>query len=48
MKNYYSSEKHQNNNLKAIISFFKFIGGILLKDITAKEDILSFLQNKIE
>jgi integrase/recombinase XerD len=48
MKNHDASERHQNNNLKAIVSYSKFLGDESLKEINAKEDILSFLQTKIK
>ncbi len=43
-----ASERHQNNNLKAIISFSNFLDNRSFKDINKKEDILSFLQTKIK
>ncbi len=42
------SERHQNNNLKAIISYSNFLDNNSLKDITKKEDIVSYLQTKIK
>jgi len=42
------SERHQNNNLKAIVSYSTFLGKKSLKDISDKDDILSFLQTKIK
>ncbi len=48
MKNHDASERHQNNNLKSIVSYSKFLGTSSLKEITVKEDILSFLQTKIK
>ncbi len=46
MKNPDASERHQNNNLKAIISYSKFLGHKSLKDINRKDDVLSYLQTK--
>jgi hypothetical protein len=48
MKNHDASERHQNNNLKAIVSYFKFLRVRSAKEINAKEDIPSFLQTKIK
>ncbi len=48
MKENGTSERHQNNNLKAIIAFSNFIGLTVLTDINNKEEILSFLQTKIK
>lgn len=42
------SERHQNNNLKAIVSYSSFLGNKSLKNISEKDDILSFLQTKIK
>ena len=42
------SERHQNNNLKAISVYFQIILDHYLRDIDKKEDILSFLQSKIK
>jgi hypothetical protein len=42
-----ASERHQNNNLKAVISYSNFLGGAPLKDISKKENILSYIQTKI-
>ena len=47
MKNHDASERHQNNNLKDIVSYSKFLRVRSLKEINAKEDILSFLQTKM-
>ena len=46
MKNHDASERHQNNNLKAIISYSNFLGHKSLKEINTKEDVLSYLQTK--
>ena len=44
-----SSERHQNNSLKAIIAFAKFIGSdISFLDIQRKEQVTSFLDTKIK
>lgn len=48
MKENGASERHQNNNLKAIIAYSNFIGPIFLTHINNKEDVLSFLQTKIK
>jgi integrase/recombinase XerD len=43
------SEKYQNNNLKAVISFAKFLGpDITFYDIQKKDQILAFLDTKIK
>ncbi len=42
------SERHQNNNLKAIVSYSSFLGNKSLKEISKKDDILSFLQTKLK
>ena len=42
------SERHQNNNLKAIINFANFLGNkISFTDINKPEQVLSFLNTKI-
>jgi hypothetical protein len=44
-----SSERHQNNSLKAIITFAKFLGSdISFLDIQRKEQVTSFLDTKIK
>jgi|SRR5919112_3042527 hypothetical protein len=49
MKSNGASERHQNNNLKAIIAFGKFIGPIItFYDIKRREDIVAFLNTKIK
>jgi hypothetical protein len=48
MKENGASERHQNNNLKAIISYSNFLGNRSLKEIEKKEDILLYLQTKIK
>jgi CBS domain-containing protein len=48
MKSNGSSERHQNNSLKAIIAFAKFLGSdISFLDIQRKEQVTSFLDTKI-
>ncbi len=48
MKNNGSSEHHQNNNLKVVISFAKFLGpDTSFYDIDRKEQIVQFLDTKI-
>ena len=43
------SERHQNNNLKTIISFAKFVGpNISFYSINTGKEILSFLNSKIK
>ncbi|HYJ01101.1 MAG TPA: hypothetical protein VEW92_02700 [Nitrososphaeraceae archaeon] len=43
-----SSEHHQNNNLKVVITFGNFIGNDnSFLDINKKEQILAFLNTKI-
>jgi hypothetical protein len=49
MKSNGSSERHQNNSLKAIIAFAKFLGSdISFLDIQRKEQVTSFLDTKIK
>ena len=48
MKSNGSSERHQNNNLKAIISYANYLGkGVTLISIKTSQEILSFLNTKI-
>jgi integrase/recombinase XerD len=43
------SEKYQNNNLKAVVSFAKFLGpDITFYDIQKKDQILAYLDTKIK
>jgi hypothetical protein len=49
MKANSKSEKYQNNNLKAIIAYAKFLGpDVTFYDIQKKDQILSFLDTKIK
>jgi len=49
MKDNGASERHQNNNLKAIIAFGKFIGPkVTLYDLKRREVIIAFLNTKIK
>jgi hypothetical protein len=44
-----ASERHQNNNLKAIISFAKYLGpSVTFGNINSSQDILSFLGTKMK
>jgi integrase/recombinase XerD len=44
-----ASERHQNNNLKAIISFANFVGpNVTFSSINTGKEILSFLDSKIK
>jgi hypothetical protein len=44
-----SSEHHQNNNLKVVITFGSFIGkDISFLDITKKDQVLEFLDTKVK
>lgn len=48
MKSNGVSERHQNNNLKAVINFANFLGEkITFTDINRSEQVLSFLNTKI-
>jgi hypothetical protein len=48
MKSNGSSERHQNNNLKAIISYANYVGsGVTLASINTSPEVLSFLDTKI-
>jgi hypothetical protein len=49
MKSNGTSERHQNNNLKAIIAFASFLGtDTTFLDVQLKEQIMSFLDTKIK
>lgn len=48
MINHDASERHQNNNLKAIIAYSNFLEHQLLEEINRKEEVSSFLQTKIK
>ena len=43
-----ASERHQNNNLKSIMSFTQFMNSKSLAQIDNKDDISTFLQSKIK
>jgi hypothetical protein len=44
-----SSERHQNNTLKVIVCFGRFLGSsVSFLDISKKEQVLSFLDTKIK
>jgi len=44
-----SSERHQNNNLKAIISYANYLGPtVILSSINTSQEVLSFLDTKIK
>ena len=49
MKGNAASERHQNNNLKAIIAFAEFLGSdTTFYQVTSKEQIIRFLNTKIK
>ena len=49
MKSNGCSDHHQNNNLKVVISFAKFLGpSSSFYDIKKKEQIIAFLDTKIK
>ncbi len=48
MKENGASERHQNNNLKSILSFAQFVNHRSLIDINKREDVVVFLQSKIK
>src|SRR4030095_16837848 len=49
MKKIGTSERYQNNNLKAIINYSKFLGpSIKLKQVKSKAQIILFLDSKIK
>ena len=49
MKRSGTSEKYQNNNLKALIVYSKFLGpSISFYEIKSKSQIISFLDTKIK
>jgi hypothetical protein len=43
-----SSENHQVNNLKVVIDFAKFLGPVSFYDIKKREQVISFLNQKIK
>jgi ABC-type thiamine transport system substrate-binding protein len=48
MKNNGASERHQNNNLKAILDYANFLGEkINFTEISKTEEVISFLNTKI-
>jgi hypothetical protein len=49
MKNNGASERHQNNNLKVMIAYAKFLGtDVSFYNIQKKEPIIAFLDTKIK
>jgi integrase/recombinase XerD len=49
MKNNTTSERHQNNNLKAIIAYAEFLGSeTTFYQISSKEQVVKFLDTKIK
>jgi hypothetical protein len=46
MKENGSSERHQNNNLKTVLSFSQFLDSKSLIEVDKREDILAFFRNK--
>jgi hypothetical protein len=49
MKRIGTSERYQNNNLKAIISYSKFLGpSVSLDNVKNKDQITAFLDSKIK
>jgi integrase/recombinase XerD len=47
--NIYASERHQNNNLKAIIAFAEFLGSeTTFYQISTKDQVIGFLDTKIK
>jgi hypothetical protein len=48
MKENGASERHQNNNLKAVLSLAQFMNSKSLGEISNRDDILTFLQTKIK
>jgi hypothetical protein len=49
MKSNGSSERHQNNNLKAIISYANYLGAsVTCVSINKSQEVLSFLDTKIK
>jgi len=49
MKNIGTSERYQNNNLKAIIAYSKFLGPLIsLDQVKCRIQITSFLDSKIK
>lgn len=48
MKENGASERHQNNNLKAILAYSQFIDSRFLIDTNTQENVTSYLQTKIK
>ena len=49
MKSNGSSERHQNNNLKAIISYANYLGpNVILSSVKTSQEVVSFLDTKIK
>ncbi len=49
MKSNGASEHHQNNTLKVVIAFAKFLGpGTTFHDLQRKEQIIRFLDTKVK
>ena len=48
MQEHGTSERHQNNNLKAILAFSKFLESKVLSQIDNPDDISLFLRTKIK
>ena len=47
MKSNGASERHQNNNLKVMIAYAKFLGtDVIFYDVQKKEQIIAFLDTK--
>ncbi|HJR84565.1 MAG TPA: hypothetical protein VJ772_04255 [Nitrososphaeraceae archaeon] len=48
MKSNDASERHQNNNLKAVIAFGNFLGEKDFSEIDTSDEVISFLNTKIK
>ena len=48
MKSHDAFERHQDNNLKAVVSYSNFLDNRSLKEVSSKEDILSYIQTKVK
>ena len=48
MINHDASERHQNNNLKAIIAYSNFLEHQLLEEINRKEEVSHFYKPKLK
>jgi DNA-binding ferritin-like protein len=48
MRSHDVSERYQNNNLKAVVSYSNLLSNRSLKEISKKDDILFYIQTKVK